>query len=118
MPIRAVRCTSSRVLWEAFADSFLADNAGASGPGGFTSFAWLTHRIQRDALYRTAAARASAPGPAPAAFFSISRLFDIRQRSVGRAVSTSSTTSPPCTRENPRGARHGPARASGAPMTT
>lgn len=85
MPLRAVRSTSSRALWDAFTDAFFADNAGVSGPGGFTAFAWLTHRVQHDALYRAAAERGVGAwlGP-PVAFFSdLPRLFDIGQRPVG-----------------------------------
>jgi RecB family exonuclease len=65
--------------------AFLTENAGRTGPGGFTSWAWLTHRIQRDALHRAAAARGVSAwlGP-PVAFFSdLPRLFDIRERPVG-----------------------------------
>src|SRR5512146_361979 len=85
MPLRAVRSTSNNALWGAFRDGFFAENARVTGPGGFPAFAWLTHRIQRDALYREAAARGVPAwlGP-PVAFFSdLPRLFDIRERTVG-----------------------------------
>src|SRR5512142_2146707 len=84
MPLAAVRSSSNRVLWDAFVAAFLAENSGCTGPGGFVSYAWLTHRIQRDALYHAAAARRIPAwlGP-PVAFFSdLPRLFDIRERPV------------------------------------
>jgi RecB family exonuclease len=84
MPLSAVRSSSNRVLWDAFVAAFLAENADRTGPGGFVSYAWLTHRIQRDALYREAAARGVSAwlGP-PVAFLSdLPRLFDIRERPV------------------------------------
>lgn len=84
MPLRAVRSSSNQALWTAFLDAFLAENAGVTGPGGFPSFAWLTHRIQRDALYREAATHGVPAwlGP-PVAFFSdLPRIFDIRERPV------------------------------------
>ena len=64
--------------------AFLDENTGVTGPAGFPAFAWLTHRIQRDALYHEAAARGVAAwlGP-PVAFFSdLPRLFDIRERPI------------------------------------
>lgn len=85
MPLSAVRSTSNRALWDRFVGAFLDENRGCTGPGGFPAFAWLTHRIQRDALYEEAASRGVPAwlGP-PVAFFSdLPRLFDIRERPVG-----------------------------------
>ena len=80
MPIRAVRSPSNAALWGTFTERFLSELGDCTGPAGYPAYAWLTHRAQRDALYREAAGRGLQGWLAPpVAFFSdFPRLFDLR----------------------------------------
>ena len=84
MPIRAVQAYASLPLWQAFVDGFLADLGTNTGPEGYGAQAWLTHRLQRDRLYRAAAARGLKGWlDPPIRFFSeFPRIFDITRRPV------------------------------------
>jgi hypothetical protein len=86
MSLHIVRAPSVRPLWETCVERFLDELGDAKGPGGYPSYLWLTHRVQRDALYE-AAARRGTPGwlGPPVAFFSdLPRLFGIeRRRPIG-----------------------------------
>lgn len=85
MPLRAIRSGSAAVLWQAFEHGFLGDLGRRAGPDGFPARAWLTHRIQRDRLYRAAATR-GIPGwlGPPLHFFSeLPKLFHIPQQPLG-----------------------------------
>lgn len=85
MAVRYISAPSNARLWEELTERFLNDVGSAVGPGSRSGFAWLTHRVQRDALY-IKAARRGLPGwlAPPIAFFSeLPDLFDIRQKRIG-----------------------------------
>ena len=54
MPLHVVTSPSSHALWRGFVDRFLAELGDRTGPSGYPAYAWLTHRIQRDRLWREA----------------------------------------------------------------
>ena len=85
MPLRIVRSDSNAALWRACSGDFLDAVGDRPGPGGFTDFLLLSHRVQRDALLEGAALR-GVPGwmDPPFAFFSdLRRMFGIEARPVG-----------------------------------
>ncbi len=84
MPLRLIRSPFTPALWSACRDRFLDQLGRHTGPAGYESFLWLTHRLQRDALFRDAARRGLKGWLAPPiAFLSdLPRLFDVRQRPV------------------------------------
>jgi hypothetical protein len=85
MPLSLIRSDSNAALWSACLSTFL-DRAGQNaGPDGHTSFLWLTHRTQRDALLEEAARLGLAGWLAPPfAFFSeLREMFGIEARPVG-----------------------------------
>ncbi|MEO8448427.1 MAG: PD-(D/E)XK nuclease family protein [Gemmatimonadota bacterium] len=85
MPLRIIRSPSSVSLWQAFSEGFLGAIGKRTGPAGYPAFAWFTHRLQRDRLWRDAAAqRLKGWLNPPHAFFSeLPRLFAIVERPVG-----------------------------------
>lgn len=85
MPLRLVRSDTNAALWTACSESFLNAVGDVAGPTGYPDFLLLTHRVQRDVLMETAAAR-SITGwlNPPVAFFSDLRgMFGIEARPVG-----------------------------------
>lgn len=85
MTISILRSRTTPDLWGAFSTAFLDELGPWTGPGTWPAAAWLTHRVQRDLLYRDAASR-GIPGwlNPPVSFFSdLPDLFDIRQRPLG-----------------------------------
>jgi hypothetical protein len=66
-------------------DNWLGEVGKSRGPRSHDAFVWLTHRIQRDALYKEAGRRGLAGWLAPPlAFFSdLPELFGISERRVG-----------------------------------
>lgn len=85
MTLRAATATSTPALWRGFVDAFLADLGDRPGPGGFPAFAWLTHRLQRDLLWKAAADRGLRGWlQPPHGFFSeLPRMFAIDLRRIG-----------------------------------
>lgn len=85
MPLGLRLARSNDSLWRACVGDFLDELDGHSGPTGYGSYLWLTHRLQRDALLEAAEAR-GLPGwlGPPFAFFSdLPALFEIRQPRIG-----------------------------------
>lgn len=85
MGLSVVCSSSSRALWETCAGRFLDELGTHTGPSGWSSWAWLAHRVQRDALLEAAAER-GLPGwlEPPISFLSELRgLFEIEERPVG-----------------------------------
>jgi hypothetical protein len=79
-----IRSPSNHALWSACRGGFVDELHDHTGPSGYESFLWLTHRLQRDALFREAA-RSGLKGwlAPPIAFLSdLPRLFDIRERPI------------------------------------
>ncbi len=85
MPLRIVRAPDVQSLWEECLESFLDELHGRSGPDGFESHLWLTHRNLRDLLFEHAGARGIEGWLGlPFAFFSqLPARFEIRHRPVG-----------------------------------
>ncbi len=85
MAVQYCSASTNQRLWRELEDRFLGGLGASRGPGAHPAFVWLTHRIQRDALYIEAAAR-GLPGwlAPPIAFFSdLPGLFGITQRRIG-----------------------------------
>lgn len=85
MALRICGAHSNQRLWQEATDRFLGELGTSADPGAYRTFAWFTHRIQRDALYIEAAKR-GLPGwlAPPIAFFSdLPELFGIRQGRIG-----------------------------------
>jgi hypothetical protein len=55
MPPHAVRSRSNKILWQACTTRFLTETGTHTGPTGYPSHPWLTHRLHRDRLYAAAA---------------------------------------------------------------
>ncbi|MBT8479671.1 MAG: hypothetical protein KJO06_12190, partial [Gemmatimonadetes bacterium] len=85
MPLRLVRSDTNAALWTACSESFLDAVGDVPGPAGYPDFLLLTHRVQRDVLWQTAAARGIQGWlDPPTAFFSdLRHMFGIEARPVG-----------------------------------
>lgn len=57
MTLRLVRSPSNDRLWETCVQRFLDELQGHTGPAGHAAWLWLTHRLQRNALFEEAASR-------------------------------------------------------------
>lgn len=85
MPARFLRASSNARVWRELTDGFLGQPGPTGRPGTHPAFVWLTHRIQRDCLYKNAATRRT-PGwlAPPIAFLSeLPELFGIDAPSIG-----------------------------------
>lgn len=84
MPLRIVRSSSNVALWDACVARFLDALGAGIGPRGYPACIWLTHRIQRDRLYESAARRGLRGWLAPpVSFFSdLPGRFGIEGRAV------------------------------------
>ncbi|MEE9208532.1 MAG: PD-(D/E)XK nuclease family protein [Gemmatimonadota bacterium] len=85
MPLQLRRRPSNGLLWSECAEGFLRELEGNPGPSGYTSWLWLTHRAQRDALYEMAAERGLHGWLAPPVSFlsELPKLFEIQARPIG-----------------------------------
>ena len=85
MTLHAVRRGGTAPLWQAFLDGFLGEVGDHTGPAGYPSFAWFTHRLQRDRLWREAAARGLKGwlNPPHSFFSELPRRFGIDLRPIG-----------------------------------
>ncbi len=85
MTLRTVRAHSNRSLWDACVAGLLGELGECSGPTAYPSYLWLTHRLQREALYQAAAHRGRTGWLSPpVAFFSdLPQLFHVQQRPIG-----------------------------------
>ena len=83
--IHALRARTAHDLWHAFSSTFLDELGAWTGPGHWPAAAWLTHRVQRDLLYRDAAARGIRGwlNPPTTYFSELPTRFGILQRPIG-----------------------------------
>ncbi len=85
MAFRLVQSKSVQALWDICSDRFLDELGDNTGPEGFDSYLWITHRNMRDLLFERAFDR-GLPGwlGPPVAFFSgLPELFDVRLKPIG-----------------------------------
>ncbi|MGE0441436.1 MAG: PD-(D/E)XK nuclease family protein [Gemmatimonadales bacterium] len=88
--LRVVRAAPTAAIWGALVGRLVDETGSHPGPGGHQSFAWLTHRLQRDRLW-AAAARRGLKGwlQPPHAFFSeFPKAFGILGRRLGHLERT------------------------------
>ena len=85
MPLKLIRASDTRTLWDTCVDRFLDEVGDNTGPSGFAGHLWVTHRNQRDLLLEQAAARGVKGWLRPPItdFRDLHRSFDIRDKAIG-----------------------------------